>query len=151
MFSWGPIQPPIKKNAFPAKSFFFFKMPTLPCISTSTQPLAATRSHSQPLAATRSHSQPLAATRSHSQPCLSFVAFFLSFHLLPFIRYFLPFVSPLALHSLWHFMRYRLHVVSPLASTFPAKPIFSRWPFYLLFLPARSHLQPLAATRSHSL
>ena len=43
------IQPPnLKKNAFPAKPIFF-KMPTLPCISTRTQPLAATCSHSQPL------------------------------------------------------------------------------------------------------
>ena len=47
------IQPPnLKKKAFPAKPIFF-KMPTLPCISTRTQPLAATCSHSQPLAATR--------------------------------------------------------------------------------------------------
>jgi hypothetical protein len=35
----------LKNNAFPAKPFFF-KMPTLPCIFTSTQPLAATYSHS---------------------------------------------------------------------------------------------------------
>ena len=41
-----PIQSPnLKNNAFPAKPFFF-KMPTLPCIFTSTQPLAATYSHS---------------------------------------------------------------------------------------------------------
>ena len=57
MVSWGTIKSYLSnlqtwKNAFPAKPIFF-KMPTLPCISTSTQPLAATCSHSQPLAATR--------------------------------------------------------------------------------------------------
>ena len=57
MVSWGTIKSYLsnlqtwKKTPFQQNRFF--KMPTLPCISTSTQPLAPTRTHSQPLAATR--------------------------------------------------------------------------------------------------
>ena len=50
MVSWGTIKSYLSnlqtwKKRLSSKTDFF-KMPTLPCISTSTQPLAATRSHS---------------------------------------------------------------------------------------------------------
>ena len=66
-----------KKNAFPAKPIFF-KMPALPCISTSMQPLAAACSHLQPsigfkwpleqVGARCLWSKCMAATCSHLQP-----------------------------------------------------------------------------------
>ena len=93
-----------------------------------------------------------AATRSHSQPCLSFVAFFLSFHLWPCIRSGILCVTVFMSFHLWLALFQQNLFFQDDHSTFyfyqHAATCSHSQP--LTLEATCGHSQPLAATCSHS-